>query len=51
MRGVTDERVLRAMRKVPREQFVPEQMRQSYSTGPLPIGYDQQFRSLSSSPS
>jgi len=42
MRGVTDERVLRAMRKVPREQFVPEQMRgQSYSDGPLPIGYDQ----------
>ena len=42
MRGVTDERVLRAMRKVPREQFVPEQIRgQSYSDGPLPIGYDQ----------
>jgi protein-L-isoaspartate(D-aspartate) O-methyltransferase len=42
MRGVTDERILRAMRKVPREQFVPEQIRgQSYSDGPLPIGYDQ----------
>jgi protein-L-isoaspartate(D-aspartate) O-methyltransferase len=42
MRGVTDERVLRAMRKVPREQFVPEQMGgQSYSDGPLPIGYGQ----------
>ena len=42
IRGVTDERVLRAMRKVPREQFVPEQIRgQSYSDGPLPIGYDQ----------
>jgi protein-L-isoaspartate(D-aspartate) O-methyltransferase len=42
MRGVTDERVLRAMRKVPREQFVPEEMRGlSYSDGPLPIGYDQ----------
>ena len=42
MRGVTDERVLRAMGKVPREQFVPEEMRgQSYSDGPLPIGYDQ----------
>jgi protein-L-isoaspartate(D-aspartate) O-methyltransferase len=42
MRGVTDERVLRAMRKVPREQFVPEQIHgQSYSDGPLPIGYDQ----------
>jgi protein-L-isoaspartate(D-aspartate) O-methyltransferase len=42
MRGVTDERVLKAMRKVPREQFVPEEMRgRSYSDGPLPIGYDQ----------
>jgi protein-L-isoaspartate(D-aspartate) O-methyltransferase len=30
------------MRKVPREQFVPETMRdQSYSDGPLPIGYGQ----------
>jgi protein-L-isoaspartate(D-aspartate) O-methyltransferase len=42
MRGVVDERVLRAMRKVPREQFVPEEVRgESYSDGPLPIGYDQ----------
>jgi len=42
MRGVTDERVLKAMRKVPREQFVPEEVRgESYSDGPLPIGYDQ----------
>ena len=42
MRGVTDERVLAAMRKVPREQFVPEAIRdRSYSDGPLPIGYEQ----------
>jgi protein-L-isoaspartate(D-aspartate) O-methyltransferase len=42
MRGVTEERLLMAMRKVPREQFVPETMRgQSYSDGPLPIGYGQ----------
>lgn len=42
MRGVTDERVLTAMRKVQREQFVPEEIRgRSYSDGPLPIGYDQ----------
>jgi protein-L-isoaspartate(D-aspartate) O-methyltransferase len=39
---VTNERILTAMRKVPREQFVPEAMRgQSYSDRPLPIGYDQ----------
>lgn len=42
MRGVTNERVLTAMRKVPREQFVPEKMRaRSYTDRPLPIGYDQ----------
>ena len=42
MRGVTNERVLRAMGKVPREQFVPENLRgRSYSDRPLPIGYDQ----------
>jgi protein-L-isoaspartate(D-aspartate) O-methyltransferase len=42
MRGVTNERILTAMRKVPREQFVPEAMRdRSYSDQPLPIGYDQ----------
>ena len=42
MRGVTNERVLTAMRKVPREQFVPETSRgQSYTDGPLAIGYDQ----------
>lgn len=42
MRGVTNDRVLTAMRKVPREQFVPESMRgRSYSDQALPIGYDQ----------
>jgi protein-L-isoaspartate(D-aspartate) O-methyltransferase len=42
MRGVTNERVLTAMRKVPREQFVPEALRgRSYSDRALPIGYDQ----------
>jgi protein-L-isoaspartate(D-aspartate) O-methyltransferase len=41
-RGVSDERVLAAMRKVPRERFVPENFRAgSYDDGPLPIGYDQ----------
>lgn len=42
MRGLTNERVLTAMRKVPREEFVPEKMRaRSYTDRPLPIGYDQ----------
>jgi len=41
-RGVTDERVLAAMRKVPRHEFVPERWVDSaYDDGPLPIGYDQ----------
>ena len=40
--GVRDPRVLEAMRKVRREQFVPEQVR-TYATSdtPLPIGFDQ----------
>ncbi|HJQ61053.1 MAG TPA: protein-L-isoaspartate(D-aspartate) O-methyltransferase [Vineibacter sp.] len=38
-RGVRDARVLAAMRKVPRHEFVPEAQRaQAYSDGPLPIG-------------
>ncbi|MEO5718165.1 MAG: hypothetical protein ABIR29_06295 [Chthoniobacterales bacterium] len=42
MRGVTDGRVLTAMRKVPREQFVPEKVcPRSDTDRPLPIGYDQ----------
>ncbi len=42
LRGVNDARLLEAMRKVPREQFVPEQIRdRSYEDRPLPIGFDQ----------
>ena len=41
-RGIKDERVLAAMAKVPREEFVPADARAaSYEDGPLPIGYDQ----------
>ncbi len=38
-RGIGDERVLDAMRTVPREEFVPDSMRgQAYADAPLPIG-------------
>ena len=41
-RGIKDELVLDAMRKVPREQFVPEIERAlAYTDGPLPIGAGQ----------
>jgi protein-L-isoaspartate(D-aspartate) O-methyltransferase len=41
-RGVRDERVLRAMERVPRHLFVPEELRQlAYEDGALPIGYGQ----------
>jgi len=41
-RGITDERVLRAMERVPRELFVPEGVRQhAYEDGALPIGHGQ----------
>ncbi len=41
-RGVTDALVLRAMRHVPREQFVPLELRdRAYADGPLPIGEGQ----------
>jgi protein-L-isoaspartate(D-aspartate) O-methyltransferase len=41
-RGVTDTRVLDAMRTVPRERFVPPEFRrQAYDDGPLPIGAGQ----------
>jgi len=41
-RGVRDPRVLDAMRKVPRELFVPEHMREfAYEDTPLPIGEGQ----------
>src|SRR5947208_3029816 len=41
-RGVHDDRVLAAMAKVLREEFVPPNSRAaSYEDGPLPIGYGQ----------
>lgn len=42
MRGISDERVLKAMEQVPRHEFVPENMRQyAYEDSPLPIGEGQ----------
>jgi protein-L-isoaspartate(D-aspartate) O-methyltransferase len=41
-RGVTDPRVLAAMRRAPRHELVPEPIRdRSYEDNPLPIGFDQ----------
>ena len=41
-RDVRDERVLQAMRQVPRERFVPEdQVDRAYEDSPLPIGQNQ----------
>jgi protein-L-isoaspartate(D-aspartate) O-methyltransferase len=41
-RGIKDARVLAAMKKVPREEFVsPDSRAVSYEDGPLPIGHDQ----------
>src|SRR5436190_22506922 len=41
-RGIKDERVVAAMAKVPREEFIPVDARAgAYEDGPLPIGYDQ----------
>ncbi len=41
-RGIRDERVLAAMRLVPRHEFVPEQFRgRAYGDGPLAIGEEQ----------
>src|ERR1041385_1845368 len=41
-RGVQEERVLAAMAKVPREEFVPREARfAAYTDQPLPIGYSQ----------
>jgi len=40
--GVKDERVLQAMREVPRHRFVPEeQVGRAYDNRPLPIGFGQ----------
>ncbi len=41
-RGISDERVLRAMLRVPRHEFAPERYRdQAYEDHPLPIGEGQ----------
>ncbi|UCG35663.1 MAG: protein-L-isoaspartate(D-aspartate) O-methyltransferase [Candidatus Omnitrophota bacterium] len=41
-RGVTDERVLAAMKKIPRHKFVPIYLRGfAHRDSPLPIGYNQ----------
>jgi protein-L-isoaspartate(D-aspartate) O-methyltransferase len=41
-RGISDPRVIKAMREVPRQEFVPPELKEiSYSDCPLPIGEDQ----------
>jgi protein-L-isoaspartate(D-aspartate) O-methyltransferase len=41
-RGITDSRVLDAMRQVPRHLFMPEEVRSAaYQDSPVPIGYGQ----------
>jgi protein-L-isoaspartate(D-aspartate) O-methyltransferase len=41
-RGIHDERVLESMAAVPRESFVPEEVRdRAYDDGALPIGHEQ----------
>jgi len=41
-RGIEDERVLEAMAEVPREEFVPEELRdRAYADSALPIGAEQ----------
>jgi len=41
-RGITDPRVLMAMRRVPRHKFIPQHLcDQAYNDYPLPIGEDQ----------
>ncbi len=41
-RGILDRRVLEAMGRIPRELFVPEQLRfQAYDDAPISIGFDQ----------
>jgi protein-L-isoaspartate(D-aspartate) O-methyltransferase len=42
LRDIKDERVLRAMREVPRHMFVPRSLRsRAHEDGPLPIGFGQ----------
>lgn len=39
-RGIRDERVLRAMEEIPREEFVPQDARVlAYDDNPVPVGY------------
>lgn len=41
-RGITNERVIAAMSKIPRHEFVPDAWRyRAYMDGPSPIGHDQ----------
>jgi protein-L-isoaspartate(D-aspartate) O-methyltransferase len=41
-RGVKNQRVLEALRKVPRHMFVPADLQEkAYDDRPLPIGHDQ----------
>ena len=41
-RGITDKRVLEAMRNTPRHEFIPyEYIEKAYNDSPLPIGYGQ----------
>jgi len=41
-RGITDERILKAMREVPRHRFVPQNVAaKAYGSGALPIGFKQ----------
>jgi len=45
-RGIKDERVIEAMRKVGRHEFVPKEYKHlAYSDQPLPIGYEQTISS------
>ena len=45
-RGVSDPRVLKAMRRVPRHRFVPPSLAaQAYADRPLPIGWGQTISS------
>jgi hypothetical protein len=48
--GINDERVLAALRRVPRHRFVPDSLQQNaYEDRPLPIGHGRRSRNLSSS--
>lgn len=41
-RGITDKKVIRAMREIDRKQFVPDNVKKhAYEDGPLPIGEEQ----------